>query len=151
MTTDHDNGPVLFAYDGSDLATHAIQQAGQLLATPRPALIVTVWQPFDVGFVPTDNRQFDAAEVGDVRRAAEATAAAGAVHAQTAGFAARSIAIEAAPTWKALVDLADQHDASLIVLGSHSRSGISGALLGSVAASVTAHWPRSILIVHHPR
>ena len=128
MTGAHDTRPVLFAYDGSELATHAIEQAGQLLATTRPALVATIWQPFDVGFVPT--------------------AAAGAAHAQNAGFQAQSIALEAAPTWKALVKLAEQHDATIIVLGSHSRSGIAGVVLGSVAASVAAHSPRSVLIVH---
>jgi nucleotide-binding universal stress UspA family protein len=43
---------------------------------------------------------------------------------------------------------ADQHDASLIVLGSHGRSGLAGAVLGSVASAVAAHSRRSVLIVH---
>jgi nucleotide-binding universal stress UspA family protein len=33
------------------------------------------------------------------------------------------MAAEAAPAWPGVIDTADQHDASLIVLGSHSRSG----------------------------
>jgi nucleotide-binding universal stress UspA family protein len=148
MTTVQDSRPVLFAYDGSDLAIFAIEQAGSLLATPRTALVVTVWQPFDIGFIPADELAFDAAEVSDVRAAAEATAAAGATHAETAGFRAHGIAVESAPTWKGLTDLAEERDVGLIVLGSHGRSGISGVLLGSVAASVTAHWRRSILVVH---
>jgi nucleotide-binding universal stress UspA family protein len=56
--------------------------------------------------------------------------------------------VEAAPTWKALVKLADEKDASLIVLGSHGRTSLAHALLGSVAGAVASHSCRSVLIVH---
>jgi nucleotide-binding universal stress UspA family protein len=119
-----------------------------LLDTSRDALVVTVWQPFDVGFSPVPGTRFDAADIADVRKAAEETAGVGASLAEAVGFRASAMAVEAAPTWKGLVELADQHDAAIIVLGSHGRGGLGGALLGSVAASVAAHWPRSVLIVH---
>ena len=141
-------GPVLFAYDGSELAKLAIGQAGHQLAPGRDALVVCVWQPGDVGFVPTSERHFNAAAANEVRQAAEATAAHGASMAQQAGFQAQSIAIEAAPTWKGLVEVAEERGASLIVLGSHRRSGLAGHLLGSVAAAVVAHTASSVLIVH---
>jgi hypothetical protein len=54
--------PVLFAYDGSELAALAIEQAAEQLAPGRDALVVCVWQPADVGFVPADERHFDANE-----------------------------------------------------------------------------------------
>ena len=76
------------------------------------------------------------------------TAAEGASLADAAGFRAQSLTIEAAPTWKAIVDLADDHDASLIVLGSHGRNGVADLLLGSVAGAVAAHSRRSVLITH---
>jgi nucleotide-binding universal stress UspA family protein len=88
--------------------------------------------------------------VAEVRSAAEETAAQGTALAQTAGFHARGLALEAAPTWKALVELADEHDASLIVLGSHGRSGLAEVLVGSVAEAVAQHSRRSVLIVHRP-
>jgi nucleotide-binding universal stress UspA family protein len=58
------------------------------------------------------------------------------------------MAAEAAPTWKGVVDAADEHNASLIVLGSHGRSGLTGMVVGSVAGAVAAHSRRSVLIVH---
>jgi len=143
-------GPVLFAYDGSQLAELAIEQAGHQLAPGREALILCVWQPANVGFVPVGDRHFDAAAAGEVRKAAEETAAHGASLAERAGFRARSMAIEAAPTWKGLVSVAEQHGAGLIVLGSHRRSGLAGHLLGSVAAAVASHAQVSVLIVHQP-
>jgi nucleotide-binding universal stress UspA family protein len=141
-------GPVLFAYDGSELARRAIDEAGRQLAPGRDGDVVTVWQPFDVGFVPVTGLQFDAAEVEAVKRAAEETAANGAALAEAAGFRARSVAIETAPTWKGIVDVADDRDASLIVLGSHGRSGLSGVLLGSVTAAVATHARRPVLVVY---
>jgi nucleotide-binding universal stress UspA family protein len=142
------SGPVLFAYDGSDLAAFAIQQAGGQLAPDRPALVLCVWQPADVGFVPTGGQHFDARDASEVRAAAEQTAAFGATLAEDAGFHAESLAIEAAPTWKGIVEVADNHQASLIVLGSHRRTGIIGHLLGSVTGAVVTHSTRSVLVVH---
>jgi nucleotide-binding universal stress UspA family protein len=141
-------GPVLFAYDGSELAKLAIDQAGRQLAPGRDALVVCVWQAGDVGFLPTDERRLNAAEATEVRNAAEEVAAHGASLAQKAGFRPQSIAIAAAPTWKGIVDVAHERKASLIVLGSHRRRGLAGHLLGSVAAAVAAHSASSVLIVH---
>jgi nucleotide-binding universal stress UspA family protein len=142
------SGPVIFAYDGSELAELGIEQAGRQLASGRDALVVCVWQTGDVGFVPTGGRHFNAAEGTEVRKAAEETAAHGASLAEEAGFRPQSIAIQAAPTWKGIVKVAEERQASLIVLGSHRRRGLAGHLLGSVAAAVVAHSASSVLIVH---
>jgi nucleotide-binding universal stress UspA family protein len=148
MSSASGSGPVVFAYDGSDLAKHAIDEAGRLLEAGGDALVVTVWKPFDVDFLPAPGFQLDAADIAEVRKAAERTAAEGAALAEAAGFRALSAEIEASPTWKGIVDLADARQARLIVLGSHGRSGLAGALVGSVAGAVAAHAPRSVLIVH---
>jgi nucleotide-binding universal stress UspA family protein len=151
MTTDAPTpapGPVIFAYDGSELAKLAIDEAARQLGTGRDALVVTVWQPFDVGFVPVGGLKFDAEQTAEVRHAAELTAAEGASLAEQAGFRARSQAIQAAPAWKGIVNVAEDHDCSLIVIGSHGRTGLAGVLIGSVAEAVAAHSPRSVLITH---
>jgi nucleotide-binding universal stress UspA family protein len=141
---------VLFAYDGSDLAKLAIEEAGRQLAPGRDALIICVWQPADVGFVPVGGQHFDADNASEVLKAAEQTAAHGASLAESAGFHTESLAIEGAPSWKRISQVAEERDASLIVLGSHRRKGLSGHLLGSVSAAVAANSPSSVLIVHNP-
>ncbi|HEX5309074.1 MAG TPA: universal stress protein [Solirubrobacteraceae bacterium] len=141
-------GPVLFAYDGCDLAKFAIEQAGLQLAPGRKAVVVCVWQTGDVGFLPADGRHLKAAQATEVKAAAEETAAQGRSLAEKAGFRARSVAVKAAPTWKGIVAVADEHEAGLIVLGSHRRSGLAGHLLGSVAGAVVGHSERSVLVVH---
>jgi nucleotide-binding universal stress UspA family protein len=156
MTTQPGNpprGPVVFAYDGSDLAKLAIDEAGRQLAPGRQALVLTVWHPFDVGFVPAGGVRFDAAQISEVEEAAERTAAEGASLAEAAGFNPRTATTEATPTWKGIVNVADQQDSSLIVLGSHGRTGVASVVIGSIAEAVARHSRRSVLIIHrgHPQ
>ena len=143
-----DLGPVLFAYDGSDLAGLAIEEAGRQLEPGRDAVVLTVWRPYAVGFIPPPEVEFNAAASEEVRKAAEETAAQGASMAQAAGFGAQGLAVKEAPTWKGIARAADDHGASLIVLGSRGKSGVTGMFLGSVAADVAAHSGRTVLIVH---
>ena len=142
--------PVLVAYDGSDLAAYAIERAGRELAPGREAIVVCVWHPADVGFTPVDGRPLRAAAADEVREAAEQTAARGASLAEAAGFRARGVAVNAAPTWQGIVDAAQEHGASVIVLGSHHRSGLLGHLSGSVAAATVTHFGAAVLVVHRP-
>ena len=143
-------GPAIFAYDGSDLAGYAIEQAGIQLAPGREALVVCVWQPADVGFVPIEGRNLHAAAANEVQEAAKETAAHGAKIAEKAGFKAQPLTVEAAPTWKGLVQVADEHRCGLIVIGSHQRSGLLGHLAGSVAAATISHFQSSVLVIHKP-
>ncbi len=99
----------LFAYDGSELAGFAIEQAGAQLAPGREALVVCVWQPGDVGFLPVGGRHLRAAAADEVRAAAEETGGRG----RGAGRARRAStpgasAVEAAPTWKGIVEAAER-------------------------------------------
>ncbi len=140
-------GSVLFAYDGSELAKLAIEDAGRQFAPGREALVVCVWQPGDVGFIPVGEGHLNAAQATEVRQAAEQTAAAGASLAAHAGFRSQSVAVESAPTWKGITKIAEERGADLIVLGSHRRTGLVGHLLGSVATAVVAHSRTSVLVV----
>jgi len=141
-------GPVLFAYDGSRLAQRAIAEAGRQLPAGRDALVLTVWRTFNVGFIPEPGAQFDAACADAVGEAAEQTAAHGAALAQEAGFAAQPLAVQGTPAAAAVSDAADDHDASLIVLGAHRKTGLGGRVAGSVAAEVASRSHRPVMIVH---
>ena len=141
-------GPVLFAYDGSDLAGLAIGQAASQLKTGREALVLCVWQPVEVGFVPVSKRHFDADQASQVQEAAEEAAEHGAALAREAGFRAQATTVQAAPTWKGIVQTAEQHQAGLIVVGSHRHSGLVGHFHGNVAAAVIARGSFSVLVVH---
>jgi len=141
-------GPVIFAYDGSRLAKAAIAEAGRQLSAGRDALVLTVWRTFNVGFLPEPGAEFDAACADAVGEAAEQTAAHGAELAQAAGFSAQPLAVQGTPAGQGITEAADDHDASLIVLGAHRRGGLGGLVAGSVAAEVAAHSQRPVMIVH---
>jgi nucleotide-binding universal stress UspA family protein len=57
--------------------------------------------------------------------------------------------VQCFPTWEGIVDAVQEHGATLIVLGSHHRSGLLGQLSGSVAATTVAHFG-AVLVVHRP-
>jgi nucleotide-binding universal stress UspA family protein len=65
------------------------------------------------------------------------------------GVPARSI-VRQGDSWRAIVEVADEIGARMIVMGTHGRRGLPRALLGSVAEKVvrTAHCP--VLTVHAP-
>jgi nucleotide-binding universal stress UspA family protein len=50
--------------------------------------------------------------------------------------------------WQRIVQVADERDAGIVVMGSHGRTGIPRVLMGSVAASASSHTDRPVLIVH---
>ena len=64
-----------------------------------------------------------------------------------AGFAVEKHAREGDPA-NVIIDVADTEDAELIVVGSRGATGLSRFMLGSVAAKLSHHAPRSLLIVH---
>ena len=141
-------GPVLFAYDGSELAAKAIEEAGRQLGPGRDAVVLCVWQPADVGFKPVDGHDLNAAQATEVHTAAEAVAAQGAKLAEQAGFRAQGLAVEESPTWKGICKVSRERGVGLIVLGAHRRTGIMGHLLGSVTAAVVTHSALPVLVIH---
>jgi nucleotide-binding universal stress UspA family protein len=153
-STDRD-GPLLIGYDGSEHAKDAIRSAAELFAV-KDALVVTVWQPTsDVGafaWYGAGPNMFNFAELD--RAGAEAggrVAEEGARIARAAGLRAESIAIEATPpVWKTIVETADLHDASAIVMGSRGLTGLRSMLLGSVSSAVVHHTDRPTLVIHRP-
>jgi nucleotide-binding universal stress UspA family protein len=145
MNTD---GPVIVAYDGSDLGQLAIEEAGRLLRLEREIVVVCVWQPFDVGFTPSDGTSLNADHVPAVREAAKRTAEHGAELVRSLGFQAQPVEREASPIWKGIAEVAEERDASAIVLCAHCHGRLGGVLQGSVTSSLTAHTERTVIIAH---
>ena len=50
----------------------------------------------------------------------------------------------------AIIQLARESNADLVVVGTHARHGVAGAVLGSVARALTLHSPTSVLVVPLP-
>lgn len=143
-------GPVVLAYEGSGLAEFAVARAGAELAPGREALVVLVWHPADLGFTPVDGRHLHASAADEVKEAAEQTVAHGVALAEAAGFRARGLAVEGSPAWQMLIDTAVEQGASMIVFGTHNRTGLLGHLAGSVTSATIKRFEGSVLVVHAP-
>lgn len=59
--------------------------------------------------------------------------------------------VESSDPAAAICQVAERLDADLICLGTHGRSGVSKALLGSVAQAVAVRCTRPVVLVHEPR
>jgi nucleotide-binding universal stress UspA family protein len=144
-------GPTLFCFDGSDGSRAALGAAARRLR-PGPAVVLTVWetvalrmasQAFAVA-APIDNE----VELDDQEQAAaQAAAADGARLAREHGWDAEPRLAIARPTnWGAIVEVADELDAVLIVCGTRGLSGVRGLVLGSVSSAVLHHAHRPVLV-----
>jgi nucleotide-binding universal stress UspA family protein len=145
-------GPTLFCFDGSEDSKQAIRVAAALLAGRRAVVLAVVQDarslpPF-AWVAPFSGIE---ALLADARAAGLRIAEEGAEVAAEAGLDATPLVVEATgPVWPAITAAADQHAASIIVLGSRGLGGVSSALLGSVSTGVLHHADRPTLIVRHP-
>jgi nucleotide-binding universal stress UspA family protein len=144
-------GPILICYDGSEGARRAIETAASLLG-PRDAVVL------DVGPILTAAESMALASsvvpgsaFEEVNRAeALVRARQGAALANQFGFKATERATLAAPTWEGIVDVADELDAPVIVLGSRALPRLREFLEGGVSSDVVHHAGRPVLIVPPP-
>ena len=138
-------GPILICYDGSQNARRAIVVAASLLRQ-RNALILDVGPPEMVAgdYVALDP---DAMKVDHlIAEDALARATAGAELAREAGFRADPRSEVDSPTWSGIVDIADEVDAAVIVIGSRGLSRLKEIVGGSLSHQVAEHAGRPVLI-----
>jgi nucleotide-binding universal stress UspA family protein len=153
---------VVIGYDGFPASERAIAQAGALLK-PRRALVAVVWETataFEAveapamagGLPPAPIDVRTALEIDEqVRRQAQQRAAQGAEHARAAGFEAEGLAVaDDVTVADTLVRLADEHDASAIVVGHRSHGLVGDLLLGSNARALVRRAHRPVLVVGGP-
>ncbi len=144
----------LLCFDGSSDAAAAIAKAGELLG-PRPAVVLSVWEPVRVWetwdpatiiSAPLDRllgKELDLDQIA--AEVARDKAEHGAALAQAASFETTT-RVARGKTWEAICRAADELDAEPIVIGSRGLGRAQSALLGSVSAAVIAHAKRTVLV-----
>src|SRR6266508_170827 len=143
-----EEAPILICYDGSTDSDRAIETAATLFGGHRAVVA-------DIGPMLTGAESVAALESVIPGTAFEdlntdsalEIARAGAERARRAGFDAEARAELSSATWEGIVDVADEIDAAVIVLGSRGLSGIRERLNGSVSHEVAEHSRRPVLIV----
>ncbi len=147
---------VIVGYDGSPDAERAIDFAATRLDAGA-ARVVTVWEPGlaaaqatptlagPVPPSPEEDRRLEAA--------AREIADAGAARARAAGLRAEPetrLGIGVGQTAEALFEVAEQHDADLVVVGRRGMGLIRSAVLGSVSDAAVRDGRRPVLVVPGP-
>jgi nucleotide-binding universal stress UspA family protein len=138
MTTHNRPRPTFVAYDGSDQAKAAIRAAAAQLRPLSRAFVLTVWQPFAA--LPFASGARLPSDLEDsIEQEATTVAEEGVALARSVGFNATPVLDRGVPVWRGILQAADDHDAGVIVMGSHGRSGLLRALMGTVATAVSRH------------
>ena len=148
---------VLVGTDGSDSSFRAVERAGQIAARSNAKLIVaTAYFPQTErpgwGGVAGDHRAEDALKEGGYQMVGNAPIYAILREARDRAKAAGAQDIEekaivGAPV-DALLNLAQEADADLLVVGNVGLSTVTGRLLGSVPANAARRSKTDVLIVH---
>jgi nucleotide-binding universal stress UspA family protein len=138
---------IVVGTDGSDTASEALHRAGHLAkAVGARVHIVSAYEPATgVKVSAAEGGEQPEWSVGpDVEVDAVLTEAAGRVHAlgvEVATYARKEDAAEA------ILDVAEEQGADLIVVGNKGMRGTKRFLLGSVPDKISHHAPCSVLIV----
>ncbi len=152
MTQTEHKGPVLFCYDGSEGSRAALSAAAELLEPSAEVVVLTVWEPlaarlalggaFAVGALSNEG-ELDEQEESFAKAAAQE----GAQRAIQRGFKASAMTTESAEgPALAILAVAEEISARLIVCGQRGRNPVRAALLGSVSHTLAAHARRPVLI-----
>ena len=135
--------------DGSETATQAMRQAVDLArAVGAEMELVSAYEPVPAQRLRDERREApeDLQWTISPREDVDTTLEAAASLARDAGVSARTYARQGDPA-DAILDVAEEREADLIVVGNKGMSGVKRFLLGSVPNKVSHHAPCSVLII----
>ena len=140
---------IVVGTDGSDTANQAVRQAVELaLAVDASIDLVSAYAPVPAQRLSEERRQApeDLQWAITPREDVDATLAAAAEIAQQAGVNVEVFPRQGDPA-DAILDVAEERDADLIIVGNKGMTGAKRFLLGSVPNKVSHHAPCSVLII----
>jgi nucleotide-binding universal stress UspA family protein len=137
-------GSIVVGTDGSETAGEAVRQATELAAAIGAQIhIVSAYEPVGAQRLEApDDMQWSINEREDV----EATLKAAADKVSAAGVQVDTYARQGDPA-DAILDVAEEQNADLIVVGNKGMTGAKRFLLGSVPNKVSHHAPSSVMII----
>jgi nucleotide-binding universal stress UspA family protein len=140
---------IVVGTDGSDTASQAVAQAIEMARLAGSTLsVVSVYEPVSGRRVQGEQRdapsdvQYEIGPREDVNIVLDAAAA----EAQRAGVEVQTHPVEGDPA-DGILNVAEQTNADLIIVGNKGMTGARRYFLGSVPNNVSHHAPCSVLIV----
>jgi nucleotide-binding universal stress UspA family protein len=140
---------IVVGTDGSDTATQAVRQAVDLAGAVGAKLeLVSAYAPVSQQRLSEERRQTpeDLQWAISPREDVDATLEAAAEVAREAGVAVEVYPRQGDPA-DAILDVAEEQKADLIIVGNKGMTGAKRFLLGSVPNKVSHHAPCSVLII----
>jgi nucleotide-binding universal stress UspA family protein len=140
---------IVVGTDGSETATRAVREAVAVAkAVGATVELVSAYAKESESRVRADARDApqDVQWAVNPRRAVEATLSDAASIAQAEGVSVNTYARQADPA-DAILDVAEEQKADLIVVGNKGMTGAKRFLLGSVPDKISHHAPCSVMII----
>jgi nucleotide-binding universal stress UspA family protein len=140
---------IVIGTDGSDTAAQAVLQAVDLARSVGATVdLVSAYEPVPVQRLDDERRKApeDIQWAINPREDVEATLNDAATLAREAGVPVNTYARQGDPA-DAILDVAEEQEADLIIVGNKGMTGARRFLLGSVPNKVSHHAPCSVLIV----
>jgi nucleotide-binding universal stress UspA family protein len=142
-------GSIVVGTDGSDTASEAVRQATELAnAVGARIHLVSAFEPVGNQRLREEKQQVpeDMSWMVNQREDVDATLRDAAEQIQEAGVEVETYARQGDPA-DAILDVAEEKGADLIVVGNKGMSGAKRFLLGSVPNKVSHHAPCSVMII----
>jgi nucleotide-binding universal stress UspA family protein len=142
-------GRIVVGTDGSDTAKEAVRQATELAKSISAELyVVSAYEPVPEGRLRGERQDApqDLQWSINPREDVEATLGDAADVIKEAGVKVETFSREGDPA-DAILDVAEEQNADLIVVGNKGMTGAKRFLLGSVPNKVSHHAPCSVLII----
>jgi len=140
---------IVVGTDGSQTAGEAVREAIELAKAIGASIeLVSAYEPVASQRLREEARQApeDMQWMVNPREDVDATLREAAARVQQAGVTVTTYAREGDPA-DAILDVAEERDADLIVVGNKGMTGAKRFLLGSVPNKVSHHAPCSVLII----
>jgi nucleotide-binding universal stress UspA family protein len=142
-------GSMVVGTDGSDTAGQAVRQATELAkAIGAKVHLVSAYEPVSEGRLREERQQVpgDLQWMVNPREDVTQTLESAAEGLRAAGVDVETHAREGDPA-DAILDVAEEQEADLIVVGNKGMTGAKRFLLGSVPNKVSHHAPCSVMII----
>jgi nucleotide-binding universal stress UspA family protein len=142
-------GSIVVGTDGSDTAKEAVRQATELAKQVGDSIgLVSAYEPVSSSRLREEKRDVppDMEWMVNPREDVDATLKEAAEQIAEAGVEVQTYAREGDPA-DAILDVAEEEKAGLIIVGNKGMTGAKRFLLGSVPNKVSHHAPCSVLII----
>ena len=142
-------GSIVVGTDGSDTAREAVRQATELAGKlGAKVYLVSAYEPVSEGRLREERQQVpgELQWMVNPREDVSQTLESAAEGLRAAGIEVETHAREGDPA-DAILDVAEEQEADLIVVGNKGMTGAKRFLLGSVPNKVSHHAPCSVMII----